>query len=147
MLMFNLWALGDAFVFLCSSDKQESLFYVFRSCSFSLVFLLHSFSKHSTGCQSGVSNFFNWRSPPPPFFFGKFYLNVLCSLLTNTKKRKFFGCFEQERPFREELAYVFRARKRPLCQTPLPFFSKGNLKIYSVLKQLHVDLCWLKYHS
>ena len=34
--------------------------------------------------------------------FGKFYLNVLCSLLTNIKKRKIFGCSKQESHFREE---------------------------------------------
>lgn len=50
--------------------------------------------------------------------FGKFYLNVLCSLLTDTKKRKkkiffffFFGLSKQECPFREEWARVLRAEK------------------------------------
>ena len=65
MLMFRLWALGDAFVFLCSSDKQESLFYVFRSCSFSFMFSLHSFSKHSTGCWCQG---FQTSSTGGPFF-------------------------------------------------------------------------------
>lgn len=52
--------------------------------------------------------------------FGKFYLNVLCSLLTNTKKRKKNCSSKQECPFREEWACVLRAEKCLPVQAVLP---------------------------